>query len=58
VHDLEGKISQNTPADDKLAIYKSQANAVSKKKEQKIEELKKLEVEKLALEKTMREKEE
>ena len=58
VHDLEGKIQQNTPADDKLAIYKSQANAVSKKKEQKTEELKKLEVEKLALEKIMREKEE
>jgi intraflagellar transport protein 81 len=58
VSDLNGKISQNTPADDKLAIYKSQANAVSKKKEQKAEELKKVEVEKLALEKTMREKEE
>ena len=58
VHDLEGKIQQHTPSDDKLAIYKSQANAVSKKKEQKTEELKKLEVEKLALEKIMREKEE
>jgi intraflagellar transport protein 81 len=57
VTDLNGKISQNTPADDKLAIYKSQANAVSKKKEQKNEDLKKVEMEKLALEKTMREKE-
>jgi len=51
-------LQQNAPADDKLAIYKSQANAVSKKKEQKLEEIKKLEVEKLALEKTMRDKEE
>ena len=57
VNDLNGKISQNTPADDKLAIYKSQANAVSKKKEQKNEDLKKVEMEKLALEKMMREKE-
>lgn len=30
---LEDKIRQNAPADDKLAIYKSQANAVSKKKD-------------------------
>ena len=57
VQDLNSKISQNTPADDKLAIYKSQANAVSKKKDQKNEELKKIEVEKIALEKIMREKE-
>ncbi len=58
VSDLDGKIAQNTPADDKLAIYKSQANAISKKKEAKAEELRKVETEKLALEKTMREKEE
>lgn len=55
---LEEKIRQNAPSDDKLAIYKSQANAVSKKKDQKTEDLKKLEVEKMALEKTMAEKEE
>jgi hypothetical protein len=30
---LEEKIRQNAPADDKLTIYKSQANAVMKKKE-------------------------
>ena len=41
-----------------MAIYRSQANAVSKKKEQKTEELKKLEMEKMALEKTMQEREE
>lgn len=51
VHDLEVKIQQNAPANDNLAVYKSQANGVSKKKEQKMEEIKKLEVEKLALEK-------
>jgi intraflagellar transport protein 81 len=44
--------------DDKLAIYRSQANAVSKKKDQKTEEFKKLEMEKMALEKTMQEREE
>ena len=40
-----------------MAIYRSQANAVSKKKDQKNEEFKKLEMEKMALEKTMQEKE-
>ena len=54
---LEDKIRQSAPADDKLAIYKSQATAVSKKKEQKFEEIKKLEVEKMALEKMMADKE-
>jgi hypothetical protein len=34
-----------------LAVYKSQANGVSKKKDQKTEEIKKLEVEKIAFEK-------
>lgn len=58
VMDLEQKIKQQAPADDKLAIYKSQANAVMKKKQQKEEEIRKLEVEKIALEKTMREREE
>lgn len=43
---------------DNLAVYKSQANGVSKKKEQKTEELKKLEMEKIAWEKQLREKEE
>ena len=32
---LEDKLKQNTPADDKLAIFKSQAAMLSKKKEQK-----------------------
>lgn len=39
---MEDKIRQNAPADDKLAIYKSQATAVSKKKDSKMEEVKKL----------------
>lgn len=58
VHDLEVKIQQNAPANDNLAVYKSQANGVSKKKDQKTEEIKKLEVEKMALEKQLRDKEE
>lgn len=54
---LDEKIRQNAPVDDKLAIYKSQATAVSKKKDSKGEELKKLETEKIALEKLMTDKE-
>jgi hypothetical protein len=54
---LDDKIRQNAPADDKLAIYKSQATAVSKKKELKNDELKKLDTEKIALEKLMNDKE-
>jgi hypothetical protein len=54
---LDEKIRQNAPQDDKLTIYKTQAQAVSKKKEQKFDELKKLETEKIALEKMMNDKE-
>jgi len=54
---LEEKLKQNTPADDKLAIFKSQAAMLSKKKEQKTQEMKKLELEKQALEKFMADKE-
>lgn len=54
---LEDKIRQNAPQDDRLTIYKTQAQAVSKKKEQKFDELKKLETEKMALEKMMNDKE-
>ena len=43
---LEEKLKQNTPADDKLGIFKSQAAMLIKKKEQKQNEIKKLEVEK------------
>lgn len=57
-HDLEVKIQQNAPVNDNLAVYKSQANGVSKKKEQKLEEIKKLEVEKISIEKSLRAKEE
>ena len=38
---LEQKLQQNAPADDKLAIYKTQANSISKKKQEKEEEVKK-----------------
>ena len=43
---LEDKLKQNTPADDKLAIFKSQAAMLSKKKEQKQAEIKKADLEK------------
>ncbi len=52
---LEEKLRQTNPADDKLAIYKTQAATASKKKEQKAEELKNLETEKETLEKMMTE---
>jgi len=39
-------------------VYKSQANGVSKKKDQKMDEIKKLEMEKITYEKQLREKEE
>lgn len=48
---LEDKLKVNTPQDDKLGIFKSQAAMLTKKKEQKAEQMKKLEVEKQALEK-------
>ena len=54
---LEEKLKQNTPADDKLGIFKSQAAMLIKKKEQKQNDTKKLEVEKQALEKSMADKE-
>lgn len=54
---LDDKIRQNAPADDKLAIYKSQATAVSKKKDAKFDDVKKLQTEKIALEKLMNDKE-
>lgn len=54
---LEEKLRQSNPADDKLAIYKTQAATASKKKEQKNDELKNLETEKEALEKMMTERE-
>ena len=54
---LEDKLKQNAPQDDKLAIFKSQAAMLIKKKEQKASEMKKLEFEKQALEKTMADKE-
>lgn len=54
---LEEKLRQSNPADDKLAVYKTQAATASKKKEQKSDELKNLETEKEALEKMMTERE-
>lgn len=54
---LEDKLKQNTPQDDKLAIFKSQAAMLIKKKEQKATEMRRLETEKQGLEKTMADKE-
>ena len=54
---LEDKLNSTDPADDNLAIYKTQAAAASKKKENKIEEMNSLEKEKFALEKLMADKE-
>ena len=54
---LEEKLRQNAPADDKLSIFKSQAAMLVKKKEYKSAEIKKLEVEKQALERILQEKE-
>lgn len=54
---LEDKISSANPADDNLAIYKTQAAAASKRKENKQEEMTTLEKEKYALEKLMADKE-
>ena len=54
---LESKIKDSTPADDKLGIFKQQANMLSKKKEQKHGEMQKFQMEKAALEKTLQDKE-
>lgn len=54
---LEDKLSSANPADDNLAIYKTQAAAASKRKENKNEEMNTLEKEKHALEKLMADKE-
>lgn len=53
---LEDKL-KSAPADDKLGIFKQQAQTLFKKKEAKQGEIKKLEVEKNALEKVMQDKE-
>jgi intraflagellar transport protein 81 len=58
VQQLEEKLKTETnPDEDKLAIYKQQANLVAKKKEQKLDELKKTEEEKERLEKKIKDKE-
>jgi intraflagellar transport protein 81 len=54
---LDDKIRQSTPADDKLAFFKTQASGQAKKKEAKMDEIRKLEAEKFALEKMMTGKE-
>jgi intraflagellar transport protein 81 len=54
---LDDKLSNANPADDNLAIYKTQAAAASKRKENKIDEMNTLEKEKHALEKLMADKE-
>lgn len=57
VQTLEEKIRKSTPADDKLAFFKTQAAGQAKKKEQKYDEIKKLENEKMNLERAMHAKE-
>ena len=54
---LEDKLRSTDPSQDKLAIYKTQASTASKKKEKKLDEMKKLETEKEVCEKMMNEKE-
>ena len=49
--------ARNSPSSAKLAIFKSQAAMLSKKKEQKNADIKKMELEKLALERTLADKE-
>lgn len=46
---LEDKLKINSPQDDKLGIFKQQANMISKKKQQKHEEIKKMELQKETL---------
>ena len=54
---LEDKLKQSAPQNDNLGIFKSQAAMLTKKKEQKNQEIKKLELEKQALERSMTDKE-
>ena len=57
VSSLEEKAKKGNTQDDKLAIYKSQANTMSKKKEKSLEELTKSEQELQMVEKKIQEKE-
>jgi len=58
VQNLEEKLAREVnPDEDKLSMYKKQANLVAKKKEQAIEEIKKLEEERTALERDIQRKE-
>jgi intraflagellar transport protein 81 len=54
---LDDKLTTANPADDNLAIYKTQAAAASKRKENKEQEINDKEKEKFALERLMTEKE-
>ncbi len=54
---LESKIQPDN-AEDKLAIYRTQAKNVAKRKQQKEDDIKKLEQEKQQLERTLKDKEE
>mmetsp|Transcript_33448 Transcript_33448/g.30441 ORF Transcript_33448/g.30441 Transcript_33448/m.30441 type:complete len:187 (+) Transcript_33448:478-1038(+) len=58
VQQLEDKLkTEVNPDEDKLAVYKQQANLVAKKKEKKMEEMKKTEDEKERIERKIRDKE-
>ena len=54
---LGEKLKEATPQDDKLGIFKQQANMLSKKKEQKAGDIQKIQMEKAALERTLQDKE-
>ena len=54
---LDSKVQEATPKDDKLAVFKSSALQLVRKKEQKVDQIKKMEIEKQVLEKQMQDKE-
>jgi intraflagellar transport protein 81 len=56
-HNLEEKLQANAPQDDRLGIFKQQAAMLTKKKEQKLAEIKKMDTEKQALERQLADKE-
>ena len=54
---LDSKVQEATPKDDKLAVFKSSALQLVRKKEQKVDQIKKMVIEKQVLEKQMQDKE-
>lgn len=58
IQDLEVKLKKSNPEDDKLAVYKTQAQAMSNKKEAAMEALRKVDIEKKSYEHKLALKEE